>query len=96
MQKLLQLGSSAEGALWNGCFGNPCGVGRVNVVEETRVGAEQGAALGEEGGREVGSSRWAPGWGSVSTMRSQIDLLATVTVLGVLEQGKCPLYVWWY
>lgn len=25
-------------------------------------------------------------------MRDQIDLLATVTVLGVLEQGKCPLY----
>lgn len=29
---------------------------------------------------------------TVSSMRDQIDLLATVTVLGVLEQGKCPLY----
>ncbi|XP_032559269.1 leukotriene C4 synthase-like [Chiroxiphia lanceolata] len=25
-------------------------------------------------------------------MRDQIDQLATITVLGVLEQGKCPLY----
>lgn len=29
---------------------------------------------------------------TVSSMRDQIDLLATVTVLGVLEQGKCHLY----
>jgi len=30
-------------------------------------------------------------WAAGSTMRNQVDLLATVTVLGVLEQGKCPL-----
>lgn len=29
---------------------------------------------------------------AVSSMRDHIDLLAMVTVLGVLEQGKCPLY----
>lgn len=47
------------------------------------------------GGRELGElypTQQAEVHSTVCSMRDQIDLLATVTVLGVLEQGKCPLY----
>lgn len=46
-------------------------------------------------GRELGElypAQQAEVHSTVSSMRDQIDLLATVTLLGVLEQGKCPLY----
>lgn len=41
--------------------------------------------------RAAASSHLLGVWSTVSDMRNQVDLLAAVTVLGVLEQGKCPL-----
>lgn len=72
------------------------------MVEEPRVAAGAvrrlwgracgGGRLGERLGEQLYSSHLARVWSAVSKMRNQIDLLAAVTVLGVLEQGKCPLY----
>lgn len=50
------------------------------------------AVVGERGLESSASHLAGVLLSPVSTMRNQIDLLATVTVLGVLEQGKCPLY----
>lgn len=55
----------------------------------------RGSSVKAGGGRECWDSCTSTsGWGllQVSSMRDQIDLLATVTLLGVLEQGKCHLY----
>lgn len=62
----------------------------------------RGSSVEVCGGGERGLGRLYPSHqagvcSTVGSMRDQIDLLATVTVLGVLEQGKCPLYnARWY
>lgn len=82
----------------DGCFGKVCGQGRVNGLWRKRVAAGQEAGSAVERALAGGWEREAavllvlhPCSAPESTMRNEIDLLAAVTVLGVLEQGKCPL-----
>ncbi|XP_074739429.1 uncharacterized protein LOC141949565 isoform X1 [Strix uralensis] len=81
--------------LMAGCFGKSCGMERVKVWWRKHVAAEQQKVLLWE--RVLASSSTHRTglrvWSTVSNMRNQIDLLATVTVLGVLEQAYFALQV---
>lgn len=62
------------------------------LVQSNKAAVVEPAVVGEEDWRAAVSLHLAGALLPISNMRNQIDLLAAVTVLGVLEQGKCALY----